>query len=146
MNEVYEAFLSTCCLCSCIFLLFVGLVFCLSPSYHTLFFFTRSLSPFMSYSNLPSSRPFHWLSLPCLSPLPFYFLPSLRHCLPASISSLCLLSPLSPSLSLCVPCPCNPRPQLLSLCVFVPLSPVLPPMVGCVSCVWMRPRKRSARP
>lgn len=110
------------------------------------FFFTRSLSPFMSYSNLPSSRPFHWLSLPCLSPLPFYFLPSLRHCLPASISSLCLLSPLSPSLSLCVPCPCNPRPQLLSLCVFVPLSPVLPPMVGCVSCVWMRPRKRSARP
>lgn len=59
-----------------------------------------------------------------------------------SVSSFPALS----LLSLCVPCLCNPRPQLLSLCVFVPLSPVLPPMVGCVSCVWMRPRKRSARP
>lgn len=54
MNEVYEAFLSTCCLCSCIFLLFVCLVFCLSPSYHTLFYsFTISLHVLLQPSLLP---------------------------------------------------------------------------------------------
>lgn len=122
------------------------------------FVFLRRITPFFFFFLLlyylpscltptfPPPAPFHWLSLPCLSPLPFYYLPSLRHHLPA-LFHLCVFFPRSLStLSLCVPCPCNPRPQLLSLCVFVPLSPVLPPMVGCVSCVWMRPRKRSARP
>lgn len=115
---------------------------------HPFFFFFLLLYylPSCLTPTFPPPAPFHWLSLPCLSPLPFYYLPSLRHHLPA-LFHLCVFFPCSLStLSLCVPCPCNPRPQLLSLCVFVPLSPVLPPMVGCVSCVWMRPRKRSARP
>lgn len=94
MNEVYEAFLSTCCLCSCIFLLFVCLVFCLSPSYHTLFF-TPLLSPFMSYSNLPSSRPFPLAFLALSVPIALLLSSIPPSPPPRLISSLCLLSPLS---------------------------------------------------
>lgn len=111
-------------------------------------FFTPSLSPFTSYSNLPFSHPFPLAFLALSVPIALLLFsippsppPRLHFISVSSFPSLSLST-----LSLCVPCPCNPRPQLLSLCVFVPLSPLLPPMVGCVSCVWMRPRKRSARP
>lgn len=86
-------------------------------------FFTPSLSPFMSYSDLPSSRPFPLAFLALSVPIALLLSSIPPSPPPRLISSLCLLSPLSLStLSLCIPCPCNPRPQLLSLSVSLYLS------------------------
>lgn len=104
MNEVYEAFLSTCCLCSCIFLLFVGLVFCLSPSYHTLFF--------LLVHYLPS----------CLTPT--FPPPALSTGFPCPVCPHCPSTFFHPSVT------ASPPP--FHLCVFFPLYLPLSPCVFLV--------------
>lgn len=59
------------------------------------FFFTPLLSPFMSYSNLPSSRPFPLAFLALSVPIALLLSSIPPSPPPRLISSLCLLSPLS---------------------------------------------------
>lgn len=106
--------------------------------------FTMSVHVFVKSLILPFSIPLPCFPLSFLSLWSVHFLSSLCHRLLSLLSvSIPSFSSLSPSV-----CLINaPPPKSLSLPPpFVPTSPLSRSMVGCVSCVWTRPRKLSARP
>lgn len=158
-----EAFVSTCCslfyIFSSFFVLISHLVIFLYPSLLPSPFcltFINNLPSCLDEITNPSSSPppplsFHVLSVPFALPfspippsLPLFF--SVLSVSIPSFSSLLLSFWVSYQCTHTLPPSSSSIYPSLPLCLFVPPCPLLRSMVGCVSCVWTRPRKPSARP